>query len=93
MGNNDIDGRARKLPVYSIDFVGDVVFDVVNEWSSLESGRSGDIPRVVADRGSGRRDGRGRAEGLTERVKDSVSSMIVRRQRRLQCCRQRTRGL
>jgi hypothetical protein len=81
VGNSDIEGRPLRLPVYSIDFVGDVVVDVVNDCSSLESDRSGEIPRVVADRGSGRRecDGRGRAEGLTERANESVSSMTLER--------------
>ena len=42
------------------------------------------MPRVVADRGRGRRDwdGRGRAEGLTGRVKESVSSMTLGRVQR-----------
>jgi len=81
VGSSDIEGRPLRLPVYSIDFVGDVVVDAVNDWSSLESGRSGEIPRVLADRGSGRRDwdGRGSAEGLTGRVNESVSSMSLGR--------------
>lgn len=78
VGNNDIEGLLRRVAVKEIDFVGEVVVVVLveNEWSSLDSGRSGDIPRLVADRGRGKReDSRGRAEGRVGRAKVRESSI------------------
>lgn len=45
------------------------------DWPSLKSDRSGDVFRAVADLRRGNREGRGRADGLTDREKDTDSSI------------------
>lgn len=52
------------------------------DWPSLESDRSGDVVRLVADLGRGRREGRGIAEGLTELAMDTDSSIASRERER-----------
>lgn len=54
---------------------GDVTVEEETDWPSLEADLSGDVVRVVVALRRGNREGRGKAEGRTDREKVVDSSM------------------